>query len=188
MAAAKEHAAKVSAAHARAEADQASFLEREKVAAEKRRQENQNRRVMDSERERNSQRKLNAATGREWDVTKQEDDYNPRGGRSQYRRGMHGAVTGQTRRESDKQVSEPVRAQNNGHGRGRGERPNWAEEPPTTKPPTAPKIDRESDFPSLPGGKKEEKPAGPSPQPDKSESKSPGPQGTWADQVEENGE
>ena len=145
---------------------------------------------MDSERERNRQRKLNAATGREWDVTKQEEDYNPRGGRSQYRRGMHGAVTGQTRQEPEKQASEaPVqRALNNGHGRGRSERPNWANEPPTSKPPPAPKIDRESDFPSLPGGKKGEKSTEPFPQPDKSESKSPVPQGTWADQVEENGE
>lgn len=100
MAAAKLKATERAAAHARAEADQASFLAREKVAAEKRRQEFKDRRAMDSERERNRQRKLEAVTGREWDATKREEDYNSlgRGGASQFRRGMHGGVSGYARR------------------------------------------------------------------------------------------
>lgn len=113
----------MSAAHARAEADQASFLEREKVAEEKRRQERQERRVMDSERERNRQRKLNALNGREWDATKQEEDYNPRGGKGQFRRGMHGGVSGYTRRDfDDTRTSEDRQESSSGHGghRGRG--------------------------------------------------------------------
>ncbi|PYI36601.1 hypothetical protein BP00DRAFT_110566 [Aspergillus indologenus CBS 114.80] len=99
IAAAKENAAKVAAAHARAEADQASFLEREKVAEEKRRQERVQRRVMDNERERNRQRKLQAFAGREWDAQKKEEDFAPRGGRGGFRRGMHGGVSGYTRRD-----------------------------------------------------------------------------------------
>lgn len=54
---------------------------------------------MDSERERNRMRKLNALNGREWDATKQEEDYDPRGGKGQFRRGMHGGVSGHTRRD-----------------------------------------------------------------------------------------
>ncbi|RAL17351.1 uncharacterized protein BO97DRAFT_5106 [Aspergillus homomorphus CBS 101889] len=133
IAAAKENAAKVAAAHARAEADQASFLEREKVAEEKRRQERAQRKVMDNERERNRQRKLQAFAGREWDAQKTEEDFNPRGGRGGFRRGMHGGVSGYTRRDFEGQAadqpagepSEESRAESprGGHrGRGRGGR------------------------------------------------------------------
>lgn len=180
MAAAKENAAKLSAAHARAEADQASFLEREKVADEKRREERANRRVMDSERERNRQRKMNALNGREWDATKQEEDYNPRGGKGGFRRGMHGGVSGYARRDfDDGRPDENPRDNQGGHrgnrgrGRGRGGRgrnnsrgprrdgwqPNDAFEKPAaatsdTKPPTpAPAAGNEAEFPALPGAK-----------------------------------
>ncbi|KAJ5129482.1 uncharacterized protein N7515_005521 [Penicillium bovifimosum] len=98
IAAAKENALKKAAAHARAEADQASFMEREQEAAKKRREEAAHRQLMDNEREQNRQRKLKAQTGREWDSQKREEDYNPRGGGSQFRRGMHGGVSGVTRR------------------------------------------------------------------------------------------
>ena len=185
MAAAKENAAKLSAAHARAEADQASFLEREKVADEKRRQERANRRVMDSERERNRQRKMNALNGREWDATKQEDDYNPRGGKGGFRRGMHGGVSGYTRRDFDDGRPDEngrdnrggYRGSQRGRGRGKGGRgrnnsrgprrdgwqPDDALEKPAaakneTKPPTpAPAATNEAEFPALPGAK--ERPA-----------------------------
>ncbi|OAX77155.1 hypothetical protein ACJ72_08550, partial [Emergomyces africanus] len=95
--AAKLRAAERAAAHARAEADEASFLERERLAAEKRREEVQNRRVMNGERERNRQRKLDAQTRREWDVEKSAEAFaapgRGRGGvGSSYRRGAHGAV------------------------------------------------------------------------------------------------
>lgn len=96
MKAAKLKAAERAAAHARAEADEASFLERERVAAEKRREEMQNRRVMNGERERNRQRKLDAQTRREWDVEKSAEAFaasgRGRGGGSSYRRGAHGAI------------------------------------------------------------------------------------------------
>ncbi|KAE8132586.1 hypothetical protein BDV38DRAFT_207447 [Aspergillus pseudotamarii] len=177
IAAAKENAARKAAAHARAEADQASFLEREKVAEEKRRQERQHRRVMDNERERNRQRKLQALGGREWDSQKQEEDYNPRGGRGGFRRGMHGGVSGYVRRDfGDSQPDEETnnhhhnsargrgRGGRGGRGRGRGPRPDIppsegaANEPSSTeqKLAPAPVIDNEAEFPSLPGGIKKE--------------------------------
>ncbi|PGH07773.1 hypothetical protein AJ79_06161 [Helicocarpus griseus UAMH5409] len=95
MKALKLKAAERAAAHARAEADEASFLERERIAAQKRREETANRRIMNGERERNRQRKLNAQTGREWDAEKDAvafaDSGRGRGG-SMYRRGAHGGV------------------------------------------------------------------------------------------------
>ncbi|KAF9890201.1 hypothetical protein FE257_006113 [Aspergillus nanangensis] len=181
IAAAKENAAKKAAAHARAEADQASFLEREKVAETKRREERANRRVMDSERERNRQRKLKALTGREWDADKDEESFSQQGGKGQFRRGMHGGVSGYTRRDfGDSQAGEeasssssPVnnprgrgRGGRGGRGRGRGPRggdpstfDGTSGQPASTEAKSAPTpvIDNESDFPALPGGQKEEK-------------------------------
>ncbi|GAD97485.1 conserved hypothetical protein [Paecilomyces variotii No. 5] len=177
IAAAKLHAAKIAAAHARAEADQASFQEREKVAAEKRRQEFQNRRAMDNERERNRLRKLGAQTGREWDSVKREEDYNPRGGGSQYRRGMHGGVSGYTRQShengSDSGDSHRgSRGRGGRGGRGRGQRGgrgdyfasnNHDHAAMTTNAtaPSAPVINNENEFPSLPGGSPKEQGPGP---------------------------
>ncbi|EGC49341.1 conserved hypothetical protein [Histoplasma capsulatum var. duboisii H88] len=94
MKAAKLKAAERAAAHARAEADEASFLERERVAAEKRREEMQNRHAMNNERERNRRRKLEAQTRREWDVEKSVEAFASTAGRGRgsYRRGAHGAV------------------------------------------------------------------------------------------------
>jgi hypothetical protein len=106
MAAAKLTAAKIAAAHARAEADEASFherekLDREKLAEEKACQEDLIR-DMDGERERNRLRKLGTQTGREWDAEKREEDYsNDHPGGGPYRRGMHGAVTGYSRRGNE---------------------------------------------------------------------------------------
>lgn len=164
MAAAKLNAAKKAAAHARAEADEASFQQREKIAAEKRRQELANRKVMDSERERNRMRKLGAQTGREWDAEKKEEDYNGRrGGGSQYRRGMHGAVSGFVRRTDQPFDSPETFDDSRGRGRGRGGRGRGrggagrggrgdsqsTHDRPA--PQTAPGINNESEFPSLPG-------------------------------------
>ncbi|KAL4896159.1 hypothetical protein BDV59DRAFT_128705 [Aspergillus ambiguus] len=171
IAAAKENAAKVAAAHARAAADQASFLEREKVAEAKRREELQHRRVMDSERERNRQRKLQAQTGREWDAEKQEETFSGRGGR-QFRRGMHGGVSGYTRRDfGDSPGHEEVsnsyshHGSPRGRGRGRGGRGRGGargqrdvaatDEQPEAKATPTPVIDNEADFPALPGGQKQ---------------------------------
>jgi hypothetical protein len=170
IAAAKENAVKKAAAHARAEADQASFVEREQVAAKKRREELAHRRMMDNEREQNRQRKLKAQTGREWDSQKREEDYNPRGGGSQFRRGMHGGVSGYARRDFDDGRSEDTtnnadsqrgrgRGGRGGRGRGsrepRGERPSkgLSDSKYATSNPAAPGLDK-SDFPALPEGTK----------------------------------
>ncbi|PYH93031.1 hypothetical protein BO71DRAFT_356084 [Aspergillus ellipticus CBS 707.79] len=190
IAAARENSAKIAAAHARAEADQASFLEREKVAEEKRRQERQNRRVMDNERERNRQRKLDALNGREWDAEKKEETYNPRGGRGGFRRGMHGGVSGYARRDfdsppaADSQTGEeqlndgprPHYARGRGRGgggRGRGghrgprgdaghfDDASDQQVPGGSKPAApAPEINNEATFPALPGSDKKEKDKG----------------------------
>lgn len=80
------------AAHARAEADEASFNEREAQAQEKRRQERQNRQQMMGEREKNRLRKMKAVGGREWDAEKSEMDAVEAAGRSQFRRGAYGGV------------------------------------------------------------------------------------------------
>ncbi|KAH8427907.1 uncharacterized protein LDX57_005610 [Aspergillus melleus] len=170
IAAAKENAAKKAAAHARAEADQASFLEREKVAEVKRKQERQNRRVMDSERERNRLRKLQALNGREWDSQKQDEPESGRGGRGRFR-GMHGGVSGYARRDFEgAQADEPSHSDNNpnyrgrgrggrggrGRGNGRGGRANDGPAPepkPTSSPPV---INNDNDFPALPGSDKKE--------------------------------
>lgn len=209
MAAAKLNAAKVAAAHARAEADQASFLEREKIAAEKRRKEFQNRRIMDNERERNRQRKLDALKGREWDVVKREEDYNPRGGGSQFRRGMHGGVSGYARRDyddsrSNDETSHSDHSYHRGRGRGRGGRggrgrrglrgsredslpPNGSPKDPATSSPKpaqpVPVITNESEFPSLPGGLKKEESAA-APTTETADSPLSPATGTWAEQVE----
>lgn len=208
IAAAKENAAKKAAAHARAEADQASFLEREQIAAEKRRKEVANRRVMDNEREQNRQRKLNAQTGREWDSQKTEDDYNPRGGGSQFRRGMHGGVSGYARRDFDERPSEdgagdytsPGRGRGRGgrggRGRGpsRGPRGDRASSKEPSEKTATPSVNNEADFPSLPAGKKPEitppttvetKAIAQPPSMEKLEATMSPLTGTWADQVEE---
>ncbi|KAJ5594966.1 uncharacterized protein N7459_001174 [Penicillium hispanicum] len=204
IAAAKENAAKKAAAHARAEADQASFLEREQIAAKKRRQELANRRVMDNEREQNRQRKLNAQTGREWDSEKREEDYNLRGGGSQFRRGMHGGVSGYVRRDFDNGRSSDAVSDHGSRGRGRGgrggrgrgsrgERASSRDLSETTDAKTtAPSVHDEASFPSLPATKKPE--PGPAAAPvttaapptmEKLESTMSPVSGTWADQVEE---
>ncbi|KAJ5923400.1 hypothetical protein N7454_008645 [Penicillium verhagenii] len=170
IAAAKENAIKKAAAHARAEADQASFMEREQIAAKKRREELASRRVMDKEREQNRQRKLKAQTGREWDSEKREDDYNPRGGGSQYRRGMHGGVAGHVRRDFDGPSDDPTSHVTPGRGRGRGGRGGRGRGPSRgpqerssskdqsdRKKSNTPGINDEADFPALPVGNKSAK-------------------------------
>jgi len=98
-------------------------MEREQEAAKKRREELAHRRLMDNEREQNRQRKLKAQTGREWDSQKREEDYNPRGGGSQFRRGMHGGVSGYARRDFEDGRPEEAADNAGGHrGRGRGGR------------------------------------------------------------------
>ncbi|CAG8931325.1 unnamed protein product [Penicillium salamii] len=174
IAAAKENAVKKAAAHARAEADHASFVEREQEAAKKRREELAHRRVMDNEREQNRQRKLKAQTGREWDSQKREEDYNPRGGGSQFRRGMHGGVSGHARQDFEGSRVEGA-ADNAGgqRGRGRGGRGGRSRGSPHAAPaersanskglsgsmwadsPAQPVVDDKDEFPALPEGPKQ---------------------------------
>jgi hypothetical protein len=173
IAAAKELATKKAAAHARAEADHAAFQEREQVAAKKRREEQANRRVMDNEREQNRQRKLKAQTGREWDSQKREEDYNPRGGGSQFRRGMHGGVSGYTRNDFTDGAVEDVAVGNGSPGRGRGRGGRGGRGRGTSRGPRGERasskepsgkadtkditgVNNEAEFPSLPAGKKPE--------------------------------
>ena len=94
LAAAKLNNARREEAHRLAEADEASFQQREEQAREKRREEGAARRQMEGEREKNRLRKLGARGGREWDEGKtEEDNSSTRGGRGGgYRRGMHGGI------------------------------------------------------------------------------------------------
>ncbi|KAG0158111.1 hypothetical protein PDIDSM_5624 [Penicillium digitatum] len=156
IAAAKENAVKKAAAH----------------APKKRREELAHRRMMDTEREKNRQRKLKAQTGREWDSQKREEDYDPRGGGSQFRRGMHGGVSGTVRRNFEDARSEDVvdhSGGNRGRGRGgRGGRDRGSPRTPrgdrlrkgladsmfATESPAALALDDKSAFPALPEGPK----------------------------------
>lgn len=140
------------------------------MAAKKRREEQANRRLMDNEREQNRQRKLKAQTGREWDSEKREEDYNPRGGGSQFRRGMHGGVSGYTRNDFNQGAADDVAGGNGtpsrgrgrgGRGRGpsrgpRGERASSKEPSTKADKKAAVGVNNEADFPSLPAGKKPE--------------------------------
>lgn len=147
-------------------------MEREQEAAKKRREELAHRRVMDSEREKNRQRKLKAQTGREWDSQKREEDYDPRGGGSQFRRGMHGGVSGAVRRDFEDARSEDAADHSGGNrGRGRGGRGGRDRGSPRApqgdrprkglsdsiyarESPAAPGLDDKSAFPALPEGPK----------------------------------
>ena len=91
LAAAKLNNAKRTEAHRIAEADEASFQQREAHASQKRKEEGQAKRIMNMEREKNRMRKLGAQAGREWDEGKEEVDRRDERG-SQYRRGAHGGV------------------------------------------------------------------------------------------------
>ncbi|KAK2734631.1 hypothetical protein FQN57_001625 [Myotisia sp. PD_48] len=172
MAAAKITAAKKAAAHALAEADEATFKEREKIVLEKQLEERQNRRAMLGEREKNRQRKLNAQTGREWDAEKQPDPFPIRGrGGSAYRRGVHGAVLLNDRegvRDSTQPSEYHLRdidprgrgragggrgGRGRGSGRGRGAANTQvvgANNARNTADASPPAIGEDRDFPALP--------------------------------------
>ena len=91
LAAAKLNNAKRAEAHRLAEADEASFQQREAHASQKRKEEGQAKRIMNMERETNRLRKLGAQAGREWDEGKEEVDRRDERN-SQYRRAAHGGV------------------------------------------------------------------------------------------------
>ncbi|KAK4691828.1 hypothetical protein P7C71_g5256, partial [Lecanoromycetidae sp. Uapishka_2] len=131
LAAAKLNSAKRVEAHRLAEADEASFQQREEQASKKRQEEGQARRQMNQEREKNRLRKLGAQAGREWDEGKEEQAAKEDRG-SQYQRGAHGGVAyegGRGRRTSNGYQNggfmpeyEEKRGGYISRGRGRGDR------------------------------------------------------------------
>lgn len=125
LSAAKERSQNLSAAHARAQADAASFEERERVAQKQRAKEVVNRKQMDTERQKNAARKAAAMGGREWDENKNEEDFRMQGGRGGSRRrgGQMRTMNGTTADRSDPSLDDLSQYQwHEGRGRGRGDR------------------------------------------------------------------
>ena len=205
LAAAKERSQNVAAAHARAQADAASFEERERIAGVKRAVEKKERRVMEGEREKNRLRKLGNREGREWDRDKEDvlAGMNGRGGRGRGGYAEYGArgFSGADAEENDLRQYEWNDDRGRGRGRGRGgkgDRGGRGRGGPRGgghgQDQQQPNVSAETDFPSLPGS------AGPAPaakdfaaaksptknavQPKPERQDSTGGGGTWADQVE----
>ena len=205
LAAAKLNNAKRAEAHRLAEADEASFQQREAQAQQKRKEEGAARRAMNMEREKNRLRKLGQQAGREWDEGKEEQvaSQGP-----QYRRGAHGGVAydgGSGRGRGGRDVfqdgghDQDFQERRGGYGprggrrrgdrgdrgdRGRGGRGRGEYGSSHIAPQTAP--DPEADFPALPTApKKEQSPqAQPSSTTDQPLSPATG-GGSWADEVQE---
>lgn len=166
MAAAKLNNDKRAEAHRLAEADEASFQQREAQASQKRKEEGVARRVMNQEREKNRMRKLGAQGGREWDEGKAEQE--PERG-SQYRRGAHGGVAYDTHsprgEHPDRKTNESHERREGfmprGGGRGRGDRGRGGRgrggfAPNRFAQQAAP--DPVNDFPALPAALKPQEP------------------------------
>ena len=130
MEAVKLNNARRTEAHRLAEADEASYQQREAQAAQKYVEQGKARRAMDKEREKNRLRKLGAQGGREWDEGKQEEDFVARG--PQYRRGANGGISEYGGRgrggfegpggdgEYDNPRDHDILERRGGRGRGRG--------------------------------------------------------------------
>ena len=184
MAAIQIKNANLTAAHARAEADAASFQQREEAAKQASRQEKEraqkrekeerrDRQQMMGERERNRQRKLKAMEGREWDAEKNEDDFG-KGGRHD----KSGSFAGDQSDYTDGReymYRESRGGHRGGRGRGRGGMPGGGREQ------AAPKQD---EFPALPPAPKTTQPHTTSKD---AISGADTPTKSWADQVESAG-
>ncbi|KAF7511071.1 hypothetical protein GJ744_005302 [Endocarpon pusillum] len=189
LAAAKTRSENRSAAHARAEADAASFNERERAAAEKRVKDAANRKVMEGEREKNRARKMAVMGGREWDAEKNEEDFKmaSRGrGRGSYGRGVNGGVRASHEDIQDENLRQYQRKDNRGGGRGRGKRGGHGSERGAAGQPD---ITTDVDFPSLPATTKprDDTSTARRQQPNRTSSEVISPiagAGSWADQVE----
>lgn len=176
LAAAKERSQNIAAAHARAQADAASFEERERIASAKRERDRVERKAMDSEREKNRQRKMAVMGGREWDADKNEDDFritqNGRGGgRRMYAGGLSPAEQYQAEQD-DLKMYEWHDDRGRGRGRGRGGRGGGrgrggrgsgprggafgAEPEYAGAHQRQPDLTTDSDFPALPGTAKKD--------------------------------
>ncbi len=165
--------ASLTAAHARAEADAASFAEREEAdrakTVIKKKEERRDRQQMMGEREKNRARKLKALGGREWDLEKNEEDFQ-RGGKFDgkgFGRDQEGWTDGREYLLRDA-PSERGRGRGGGRGRGRGGRADEGGRPP-----------RQEDFPALPPAALKEATAAAM-----EEMPAAGEGGSWADQVE----
>lgn len=167
--------ASLTAAHARAEADAASFAEREqhakKVSEQKKKEERRDRQQMMGEREKNRQRKLKAMEGREWDAEKQENDFS-KGGRFDKQGGFAGDKEDYT--DGREYLYREPRGGSRGRGSGRGGRGGRPSEPAA--------VPRQEDFPSLPGKSETSKDASCDASRISDSTKPSG--GSWADQVE----
>ncbi|EXJ53953.1 hypothetical protein A1O7_09290 [Cladophialophora yegresii CBS 114405] len=186
LAAAKERSQNVAAAHARAQADAASFQERERIATEKRAVANKERRVMEGEREKNRLRKLGNREGREWDRDK--EDVNPSaaggrrgggggGGYAEYGgRGFTGAAPSTD--DDLRQYEWHDGARGRGTGRGRGGRGGGGRDRgrgrggaarggsgPQQQQQQQPDTSAEVEFPALPGSGAGSSSAAKAPQP-----------------------
>jgi len=151
--------------HARSQADEELFHQREAVAAQKRKEERVNRQQMMGERERNRLRKLKAQGGREWDIEKDEKEFEGSERRGA-RRGAFGGVVNDRQSSSavpdlmdDSRHAAPrERGGRRGRGgrggdfsgRGRDSRPDAK----GNKPVSAPPLPSANDFPDLPEAKK----------------------------------
>lgn len=134
--------ASLAAAHARAEADAASFAEREtkakQVSDQRRKEERRDRQQMMGEREKNRLRKLKAIGGREWDAEKHEDDFG-KGGRFD----KHGGFAGDQQDYTDGREYLYQEPRGNSRG-GRGGRARQGDRRREEAPP------KQEDFPALP--------------------------------------
>lgn len=167
LAEAKERSESRAAAHARAQADAASFQERERLADEKRAHERAETKVMDNEREKHRQRKMAVIGGREWDAGKNEEDFRESGhgsGRGGGRRGFKDGLTPQQQFDNERDDlrqyewhDDRGRGQGRGRGRGRGGRGRGGRGgrggfgQDDAQFQHRPDVSADTDFPALPG-------------------------------------
>ena len=202
LAAAKLNNAKRAEAHRLAEADEASFQQREAQASQKRKEEGVARRAMNAEREKNRQRKLGQQAGREWDEGKEEQEASQG---SQYRRGAHGGVAYDAVRgrgakngyqdDGHKPMFDGRRGEQGPGGRGRGDRARggrgrgrgeFNHGAHRTIDTTQKAPDPEADFPALPTASKKKQPTPAQPSTKAEKPLSPAVAGgSWADEVQE---
>jgi hypothetical protein len=201
LAEAKERSQNLSAAHARAQADAASFEEREKIAQAKRAKDAANRKAMDTERAQNRLRKMAGMGGREWDSEKENDEFRARGRGGGYMRGAHGGVRYDRERRDPALEGEDVdlrqyewnedrgrgrggRGRGRGGYRGRGDARNG-----NASERRQPDVNAEAEFPALPETARPKNDVKKPPRPAQARSTSDvltatGGKETWADQVE----
>lgn len=195
--AAKLNNAKRAEAHRLAEADEASFQQREAQASKKRQEEGQAKRQMNQEREKNRLRKLGAQAGREWDEGKEEQAAKEDRG-SQYRRGAHGGVAydggrgrGGSNGYQERGFTPEYEERRGGYvprGRGRGDRGRggrgWGTNALNNGTPQA-APDPVVDFPALPTAPKSEQKSTSQPAVQTEQPLSPAAVGgSWADEVQ----